>query len=55
MKHRFEKDGQGVEDKGPSLIGVGSAAVEFQVATGRMPAAGQSAQIERISSSFETT
>jgi len=41
------RNGQGVPDKGPSLIGVGSAAVEFQVATGRMPAARQEAQIER--------
>jgi ubiquinol-cytochrome c reductase cytochrome c subunit len=39
------RNGQGVPDKGPSLIGVGSAAVEFQVATGRMPAARQEAQI----------
>jgi ubiquinol-cytochrome c reductase cytochrome c subunit len=38
---------QGVTDRGPSLIGVGSAAVEFQVTTGRMPAAAQGAQIER--------
>jgi ubiquinol-cytochrome c reductase cytochrome c subunit len=30
---------------GPSLIGVGAAAVDFQVATGRMPAAGPNAQI----------
>ncbi|WP_172800305.1 MULTISPECIES: cytochrome c [unclassified Mycobacterium] len=29
---------QGVEDRGPSLIGVGEAAVYFQVSTGRMPA-----------------
>jgi quinol---cytochrome-c reductase cytochrome c subunit len=29
---------QGVPDTGPSLIGVGSAAVDFQVSTGRMPA-----------------
>jgi len=41
------RNGQGVPDKGPSLIGVGSAAVEFQVATGRMPAPGQGAQIAR--------
>jgi ubiquinol-cytochrome c reductase cytochrome c subunit len=41
------RNGQGVQDKGPSLIGVGSAAVEFQVGTGRMPATGQGAQIER--------
>src|SRR5690606_20946692 len=32
-------NGQGVEDRGPSLIGVGAAAVEFQVGTGRMPMA----------------
>jgi ubiquinol-cytochrome c reductase cytochrome c subunit len=38
---------QGVEGRGPSLIGVGSAAVEFQVNTGRMPAAAQGAQIAR--------
>jgi quinol---cytochrome-c reductase cytochrome c subunit len=38
---------QGVPGRGPSLVGVGSAAVEFQVNTGRMPATGQSAQIER--------
>jgi len=29
---------QGVQDTGPSLIGVGAAAVDFQVSTGRMPA-----------------
>jgi ubiquinol-cytochrome c reductase cytochrome c subunit len=39
-------NGQGVLDRGPSLIGVGPAAVEFQVGTGRMPAARQEAQIE---------
>lgn len=38
---------QGVQDRGPSLIGVGSAAVYFQVSSGRMPAARQEAQIER--------
>jgi ubiquinol-cytochrome c reductase cytochrome c subunit len=41
------RNGQGVPDKGPSLIGVGSAAVEFQVATGRMPAPAQAAEINR--------
>jgi ubiquinol-cytochrome c reductase cytochrome c subunit len=35
---------QGVEDRGPSLIGVGSAAVYFQVATGRMPLTAQSSE-----------
>jgi ubiquinol-cytochrome c reductase cytochrome c subunit len=38
---------QGVPDRGPSLIGVGSAAVEFQVGTGRMPLARQEAQAGR--------
>jgi len=38
---------QGVEGRGPSLIGVGSAAVEFQVGTGRMPMTRQEAQAER--------
>jgi ubiquinol-cytochrome c reductase cytochrome c subunit len=37
---------QGVPDRGPSLIGVGSAAVEFQVGTGRMPMTRQEAQAE---------
>jgi ubiquinol-cytochrome c reductase cytochrome c subunit len=32
---------QGVNGRGPSLIGTGGAAVYFQVATGRMPAAQQ--------------
>jgi ubiquinol-cytochrome c reductase cytochrome c subunit len=40
-------NGQGVDQRGPSLIGVGSAAVEFQVNTGRMPLARQEAQAER--------
>ncbi len=38
---------QGVQDRGPSLIGVGSAAVEFQVTTGRMPLPKQDAQAVR--------
>lgn len=33
-------------DYGPSLIGVGAAAVHFQVASGRMPMAGNSPQAE---------
>ena len=40
------RDAQGVEGRGPSLVGVGSAAVEFQVGTGRMPMARQEAQAE---------
>jgi ubiquinol-cytochrome c reductase cytochrome c subunit len=44
---------QGEEGRGPSLIGVGSAAVEFQVETGRMPAARPNqAQIERKDPQF---
>jgi ubiquinol-cytochrome c reductase cytochrome c subunit len=35
---------QGVEDRGPSLIGAGEAAVFFQVHTGRMPLVRQEAQ-----------
>ncbi|MDQ2707441.1 MAG: cytochrome c [Actinomycetota bacterium] len=38
---------QGVTDRGPSLIGVGSAATYFQVSSGRMPVARQEAQAER--------
>jgi ubiquinol-cytochrome c reductase cytochrome c subunit len=44
---------QGVQDHGPSLIGVGSASVYFQVATGRMPATQQNAQIERKKPKFD--
>jgi len=46
---------QGVEGRGPSLIGVGAASVEFQVDTGRMPAARpQQAQVERKQPVFTT-
>ena len=38
---------QGVQDRGPTLLGVGEAAVYFQVSTGRMPVARQEAQVER--------
>ena len=38
---------QGVADRGPSLIGVGSAATYFQVSTGRMPLARQEAEAVR--------
>jgi ubiquinol-cytochrome c reductase cytochrome c subunit len=38
--------GEGTSD-GPSLIGVGAAAVDFQVGTGRMPAVAQCAQMPR--------
>ena len=36
---------QGVQDRGPSLIGVGDAAVYFQVSSGRMPAMRGEAQV----------
>jgi quinol---cytochrome-c reductase cytochrome c subunit len=38
---------QGETDRAPTLIGVGSAAVYFQVSTGRMPLSSQSAQAEQ--------
>ncbi|MGW7366702.1 cytochrome bc1 complex diheme cytochrome c subunit [Streptomyces sp. NPDC054841] len=38
--------GQGTSD-GPSLVGVGSAAVDFQVGTGRMPAQQPGAQVPK--------
>jgi ubiquinol-cytochrome c reductase cytochrome c subunit len=41
------RNAQGVEGRGPSLIGVGAASVEFQVSTGRMPMVRQEAQAER--------
>ncbi|MBO0852939.1 MAG: c-type cytochrome [Nocardia sp.] len=44
---------QGVPDRGPGLIGVGEAAVYFQVSTGRMPAAANGSQIERKPPKFD--
>jgi ubiquinol-cytochrome c reductase cytochrome c subunit len=44
---------QGVLDHGPSLIGVGSASVYFQVSTGRMPATRQGAQIPQKKAKFD--
>ncbi|WP_182346937.1 cytochrome bc1 complex diheme cytochrome c subunit [Tomitella gaofuii] len=38
---------QGVDGRGPSLIGVGEASVYFQVASGRMPASQLGAQMPR--------
>ena len=43
---------QGVKDRGPSLVGVGSASVYFQVSTGRMPAAAQGAVEPRKPAKF---
>ena len=44
---------QGVADRGPSLIGVGEAAVYFQVSTGRMPAMRGEAQAPRKDPIFD--
>jgi ubiquinol-cytochrome c reductase cytochrome c subunit len=44
---------QGVLDRGPSLIGVGSASVYFQVSTGRMPATQQGAQVPQKKPRFD--
>ncbi len=45
---------QGVTDRGPSLIGVGDAAVYFQVSTGRMPAMRGEAQAPQKPPQFDT-
>ncbi|AZZ81751.1 MULTISPECIES: cytochrome bc1 complex diheme cytochrome c subunit [Gordonia] len=45
---------QGVVDRGPALLGVGDAAVYFQVSTGRMPAARGEAQAQRKPAKFTT-
>jgi ubiquinol-cytochrome c reductase cytochrome c subunit len=44
---------QGVADRGPSLIGVGEAAVFFQVSTGRMPAMRGEAQAPQKPPQFD--
>jgi len=44
---------QGIAERGPSLIGVGEAAVYFQVSTGRMPAMSQSAQAPQKPPNFD--
>jgi len=44
---------QGVQDRGPSLIGVGDAAVYFQVSSGRMPAMRGEAQATRKQPAFD--
>ncbi|WP_431839668.1 cytochrome bc1 complex diheme cytochrome c subunit [Gordonia hongkongensis] len=45
---------QGVPERGPALLGVGDAAVYFQVSTGRMPAARGEAQAQRKPAKFTT-
>jgi ubiquinol-cytochrome c reductase cytochrome c subunit len=44
---------QGVPDRGPSLVGVGEAAVYFQVSTGRMPAMSLHAQVPDKAPNFD--
>lgn len=44
---------QGVAERGPSLVGVGEAAVYFQVSTGRMPMMRNEAQALRKAPAFE--
>jgi ubiquinol-cytochrome c reductase cytochrome c subunit len=44
--------GQGVEGRAPSLIGVGGAAVDFQVSSGRMPLEEPAVQAERHTSRY---
>jgi ubiquinol-cytochrome c reductase cytochrome c subunit len=46
---------QGVSDRGPSLIGVGDAAVYFQVSSGRMPAVRGEAQAQRKEPIFDAS
>jgi ubiquinol-cytochrome c reductase cytochrome c subunit len=46
------RNGQGVPGRGPSLIGVGSAAVEFQVTTSRMPLNQQQSEADRKKPTF---
>jgi len=45
--HGVNAEGR-VDTGGPTLIGVGAAAVDFQVGTGRMPLAGPNVQAPRI-------
>ena len=49
------RNAEGVSGRGPSLIGVGSSSVEFQVSSGRMPAGRQEAQIKRKSPVYDPT
>ena len=44
---------QGVKDRGVPLLGVGGAAVYFQVSTGRMPLAGQGPDSDRKTAKFD--
>jgi ubiquinol-cytochrome c reductase cytochrome c subunit len=44
---------EGVRDRGPSLVGVGDAAVYFQVHSGRMPATANTSQMPRKPQKFD--
>jgi ubiquinol-cytochrome c reductase cytochrome c subunit len=44
---------QGIKDRGIPLLGVGGAAVYFQVSTGRMPLTGQGPEANRKTSKFD--
>lgn len=46
--------GQGIPHVGPSLIGVGAAAVDFQISTGRMPAKEMVSEMDRKPPVFDT-
>ena len=46
-------DAQGTEGVAPSLIGVGAAAVDFQVGTGRMPAQQSGPQVQEKKPQFD--
>jgi ubiquinol-cytochrome c reductase cytochrome c subunit len=46
---------QGVQNRGPSLIGAGEASAYFQVSTGRMPVTGEQAQVQRKEPRYDDT
>ena len=46
-------DARGVAGKGPSLVGVGAAAADFYLSTGRMPLSDPSAQPQRGKPAFD--
>jgi ubiquinol-cytochrome c reductase cytochrome c subunit len=55
--HGLNAQGSSVDNKGavvgPSLVGVGAAAVDFQVGTGRMPLAAPGPQAPRVKPRFD--
>jgi ubiquinol-cytochrome c reductase cytochrome c subunit len=48
-------DGAGVKDRGPSLLGVGAASVDFYLSTGRMPLDRPRTQAERKRVDYSAT